>query len=115
MNTNTPDSKHHYDVLIEQKGQDKVTATVLGWQECQTEAATKEEALTKLRQILTTRLQQTEIVSLEIELPQSEHPWMKFARMYQNNPLFPEVLEEIQAYRQEIDEKSDRELNSEEE
>ena len=115
MDTNTPDNKHHYDVLIEQKGQDKVTATVLGWQECQTEAATKEEALTKLRQILTTRLQQTEIVSLEIELPQSEHPWMKFAQMYQNNPLFPEVLEEIQAYRQEIDAQNDRELNSEEE
>jgi predicted RNase H-like HicB family nuclease len=109
MDTNTLTNKHNYDVLIEQKGQNKVTATVLGWQDCQTEGATKEEALNKLRQILTTRLQQTEIVSLEIQLPQPEHPWSKFAGMYQNNPLFPEVLEDIKAYRQQLDRQNDEE------
>ena len=109
MNTNTLNvpidkgTKHNYDVLIEKKGENKVTATVLGWQDCQTEGRNKEEALNKLRQMLTTRLQQTEIVSLEIELPQREHPWIKFAGMYKDNPLFNEVLEDIQIYRKELD------------
>ncbi len=96
--------KHSYDVLIEQKLEGEFIASVLGWQDCQVEAATKEEALNKLRQLLTKRLQNKEIVSLEIELPQTKHPWLKFAGMYQDNPLFPEVLADIAINRQSIDE-----------
>ena len=101
---NSQSFKHNYDVLIEQKGKSKVIATVLGWQDCQTQGKTKEEAVTKLRQMLVERLEKREIISLEIEIPQKkEHPWMKFAGMYQDNPLFDEVLEDIEASRQQID------------
>ena len=103
---NSETTKYNYDVLIEQKGKDKITATLLGWQDFQTEGATKEEALDKLRQILNKRLQKTEIVSLEIELPQTKHPWMEFAGMYKDNPLFDEVLEDIQTNRQKIDQEN---------
>ena len=48
-------------------------------------------------------MQNTEIVSLEIDLPKLEHPWMKFAGMFKDDPEFEEVLADIAAYRHELD------------
>ena len=77
-------SKVTYNVLIEQAESGNYLATILGWSECKAEGATKEEALTKLNQVVSARLQNAEIVSLEIDNPKTEHPWMKFAGMFQN-------------------------------
>ena len=118
-NTITPPllTKHSYEVLIEHQPEGKVIATVLGWQDCQVKGATKEEALNKLRHLLTSRLQNTEIVSLDIEILISEHPWMKFASMFKDDPDFEDVLADIEAYRREVDENSQeyyRQLDAEE-
>ena len=62
-------------------------------------------------------LRNTEIVSLEIEIPQSEHPWMKFAGMFKDDPNFEDVLADIKSYRREIDENMQeyyRQLDAEE-
>ncbi len=48
-------------------------------------------------------LKQGEIVQLEIPLPEPEHPWMKFAGMYKDNPLFDEVQDYIKADREQLD------------
>ena len=85
--------KLNYDVLIENQ--------VLGLPDFKGSGVTKEEALEKLIQLLQER--KPEIVTLEIEPPQTEHPWMKFAGMHKDNPLFPEVLEYIEADRSQID------------
>lgn len=104
MNLDThPSSKRRYDVLIEHQADGEISATVLGWQDCQAQAPTKEEALKTLRQLIDARLQNTEIVSLEIDLPQGEHPWMRFAGMFKDDSDFEEVLADINYYRQEID------------
>lgn len=111
-------TKHSYEVLIEYQPDGEVSATVLGWQDCQVQGATKEEALNKLRQLLTSRLQNKEIVSLDIEIPQSQHPWLKFAGMFKDDPDFEDVLADIEAYRREVDENSQeyyRQLDAEEE
>ncbi|AOY80906.1 hypothetical protein BJP36_14330 [Moorena producens JHB] len=63
----------------------------------------KKEANPNIRQLLTERLAQADIISLEVESPNNEHPWMEFSGMYANNPLFDEVLADIAAYRDEID------------
>ena len=101
--------KRNYDVLIEQTEEGKFTATLLGWQGFQTEGKNKEEAVNKLQQILANKLQQTEVISLEIEIPQTEYPWMKFAGMYKDNELFDEVLENIQANRKLMDKEDSKE------
>ena len=90
-----------YDVLIENQQDDGVSATVVGLPDFKGSGVTKEEALEKLIQILQER--KPEIVTLEIELPQTEHPWMKFAGMHRDNPLFAEVLEYIEAERSQMD------------
>jgi len=62
-----------------------------------------------VKQRFTERLHQVEIVPIEVEsthldlsVINADHPWAKFAGMYQVNPLFDEVLASIQAYRRAI-------------
>lgn len=95
--------KSTYDVLIENEPNGLVSATVLGLPDCRTTAATKEEALTNIRESLTARLASSEIVTLEIELPKTGHPWMKFAGMFKDDPQFDEMLAYIEADRRELD------------
>jgi hypothetical protein len=52
----------------------------------------------------------SEIVTLKIDITQPEHPWMQFAGMFKDDPQFTEMLDDIEAYRQEIDQKIDRGL-----
>ena len=83
-----------YDVLIENQEDGTVKATLLSLPECQGSGATKEEALNNLIQLFQAR--KPEIVTLEIEPDKTEHPWLKFAGMHKDNPLFSETLEYIE-------------------
>ncbi len=92
----------NYLVLIEEKA-GLYSATVWGLPDCKASGVTREEALKNIHQLLIVRLEKTEIVSLEIELPKPEHPWMKFAGKYKDDPYFDEMLEDIKVLRQERD------------
>ena len=83
-----------YDVLIENQADGTVKATLLSLPECQGLGANKEEALNNLIQLFQAR--KPEIVTLEIEPDKTEHPWLKFAGMHKDNPLFTESLEDIE-------------------
>jgi hypothetical protein len=57
-------------------------------------------------------LDSADVVSFDLPTEQAEHPWMKHAGMFKDDPMFDEVLEEIAIYRRELD--ADRpELNDE--
>jgi hypothetical protein len=43
-------------------------------------------------------------MAFEIEIPQPENPWQKFARMYQDSGLFKSVLENIATHREQLNE-----------
>jgi len=101
-NTVDSSSKLNYSVLVEAK-ENGYQATVWGLPDCQVFSATREEALKNLHELVNSRFQNVEIVTQEIEAAKSEHPWMKFAGMYQDNPLFNDVLSNIAAYRSELD------------
>lgn len=90
-----------YDVLIENEQDGTVKATLLTLPDVKSSGATKEEALENLIQLFQER--KPEIVTLEIEPIETEHPWMKFAGMFKDDPLFDEVLEFIEADRRELD------------
>jgi predicted RNase H-like HicB family nuclease len=90
-----------YDVLIENQADSMVKATLLSLPECQGLGATKEEALNNLIQLFQAR--KPEIVTLEIEPVKTEHPWMKFAGMFEDDTHFDEVQEYIEEYRRELD------------
>jgi predicted RNase H-like HicB family nuclease len=92
-----------YAVAVKQETEDQWTAKALGWWGYRAEGTTREEALTKLNQVLAEQLAQVEIVQQTLPLPQSENPWLKVAGKYQDDPQFEAVLEHIAAYRQELD------------
>jgi hypothetical protein len=48
------------------------------------------------------RLQNSRIVTLEIDFPQINNPWLKVAGMYNDNPLFDEVLASMEAERRKL-------------
>lgn len=96
-------NKLDYSVIIEEIKAGLYSATVWGLPDCKATGATREEALTNVRQVLTARLEKAEIVSLEMEIPKPEHPWMKFAGMFKDDPDFDEVLADIKALRRERD------------
>jgi len=94
-------AKLTYPVLI-QKQNEEYIATVLGL-DFKVKGSSRKEALEQLLEQVNIMLKQGEIVQLEIPLPEPEHPWMKFAGMYKDNPLFDEVQDYIKADREQLD------------
>jgi predicted RNase H-like HicB family nuclease len=99
-------TEQNYSILIETPKSGGYRATALGLPNCRAKGATREIALQNVRELLTIRLNQSEIVTLKIDSPRSEHPWMQFAGMFQNDLQFEEMQADIQVYRQEIDRES---------
>ncbi|MEH2438343.1 MAG: hypothetical protein V7K25_29790 [Nostoc sp.] len=98
--------KLNYDVLIENQPDGTVKATLLGLPDCQGLGNTETEAIEKLSQSLQNRLESAKIVTLAIEVPQVvENPWLKIAGKYKDDPQFDEMLEYIEEYRRELDER----------
>ncbi len=92
-----------YSAIVENRASEGFTATVLGWPGFTAAGRTREEALDRLTQSFRDRLSKVEVVPLDVEAPGVAHPWMKFAGMFENDPLFDQVMEDIQTYRRELD------------
>ncbi len=91
-----------YEVAVENNGQG-YTATVMAWPGCVATGGTREEALARLQHELRRRLEAVEVVSMEVDEPQPPHPMLRFAGVFKDDPLFDDVMEEIAAYRREVD------------
>ncbi|MBO3459520.1 type II toxin-antitoxin system HicB family antitoxin [Aetokthonos hydrillicola Thurmond2011] len=92
-----------YNVLIEHEPDGRFSALALGLSDCKSLGNTEKEALENLQEVLQKRLQNSKIVTLEINSPQANNPWTKIAGMYKDNPLFDEVLADIETERCKLD------------
>jgi len=92
-----------YSVLVKSEPDGRFSAVVLGLSDCRSLGKTENEALENLQQLLHKHLKNSKIVTLEIDSPQTDNPWLKVAGMYNDNPLFDEVLAEIEAERRKFD------------
>jgi hypothetical protein len=83
-------------------------ATALELPACVTEAATDEQAIAQLRQMVTERLQQSQVMSIDLPLPQqpAKNAWMKYAGVFKDDPDFAEIAEGLRAERRDEDEES---------
>ncbi|MFB2981947.1 type II toxin-antitoxin system HicB family antitoxin [Microseira sp. BLCC-F43] len=98
-----PLSKLTYTVIVEET-EGNYQATVWGLPEIQATGETKETVLKSINQLLTARLEKVEVITDKIDLPsKAEHPWMKFAGMFKDDPDFEAVQADIEAYRRELD------------
>lgn len=95
--------EQNYSILIETPKSGVYQATAIGLPNCRAKGATRDIALQNIKQVLTDKLNHSEIVTLKIDTSQPEHPWTKFAGMFQHDPQFEDMLKDIQTYRQEIE------------
>lgn len=94
------------NIVVETKEDGRAIASILEFPQYRVEAATREQALATLQQLLAERMNRVEVIPMEIKLPsaeQSERPWMKFAGVFKDDPDFDAVQQYIQEYRQELD------------
>ncbi len=88
-------------VLVEPVAENGYRATCAVPFDCAAQAATREEALKELRELIDRRLAVAEVVSLDVNV--CEHPWKPFAGMFKDDPLFDSWQEAIAEYRRQVD------------
>jgi hypothetical protein len=91
------------NILLEKDKTGKETAIVLEIPDCRITADTRQQAIDGVRQLLAERLSKAEIVPLQMQLPANPHPWMKFAGIFKDDPLFAEIANDLRAERQEAE------------
>ena len=100
------------NVLVKNEKNGKVSARVLGLPEYSVVSSDRNSAISELDKLITENLSGNEVISLELEIPNREHPWRKFAGMYQNSHLFDSVLTNIEANRHELNAQALNELEN---
>jgi hypothetical protein len=96
-------------VLIESIAENGFRATSGAPLAMTVEAPTREKALAKLKALLGKRLRNgAELVSVDLAPPAEEHPWVKFAGMYDpNDPLIKSWKRSMAEYRRKKDAEPD--------
>ncbi|OGO39742.1 MAG: hypothetical protein A2Z04_02700 [Chloroflexi bacterium RBG_16_57_9] len=99
-----------YNVLLTRNPDNGYTARVLAWPEMVVTGDTREEVLVRTRtQILQQLAGGAEIVQIEVEPTEGEHPWMRYAGMWEDDSTFNDFQARIEAYRYEIDAEASQE------
>ena len=70
----------------------------------ETEGASREEALERLRDLAISRRAGGELVSVSLPSGDSRQPWMKFAGIWKDNPDFDQFVRNVAEYRHTVDE-----------
>jgi hypothetical protein len=93
-----------YQVLVEHKGANRFTASVIGLADCVVEGRTEAEAIAKVQEALRARLSQGKVIKVDAgSAAPVEHPLLKHAGRFRNDPTFDDFVEEIEKYRRELD------------
>ena len=95
-----------YQVLVQCHPDKGYVASVLGIPDCVAEGRTKEEAIANAKAALAERLTQSEVVTVEVEVPgieRSGNPWLNNFGRFKDDPTFDDFLAEMEAYRREVD------------
>ncbi len=87
-------------VLIENKPEGKVTASLIGWPAITAQGDTEAEAVSALRRSFTAHLRDAKVIPLE---PGVERPWLQSAGMSKDDPFADELDAVMAEYRRERD------------
>lgn len=93
-------------ILLERTEEGKTIASVLELPNCSVEEPTDEQAIESLKKLIAFRLEKIEVIPLEIQLSQTQqvaHPCLKFAGVFKDDPDFAEIVEELRAERNLMD------------
>jgi predicted RNase H-like HicB family nuclease len=98
-----------YQVFIQNHSDRQFIASVVGIPNCIAEGDSREEAIANAKKILEEKLARGELVTIEIPktTTQTTDPWLKHLGVFENDPTFEDFLEEVTAYRQQVDDRGD--------
>src|SRR4051812_7655979 len=71
------------------------------------EAPTREEALSRAKELICKQLERGEVVRIDVPLPGEPNPWLAIAGTWKDHPDIEEVEENIREYRRQLDEDPD--------
>jgi hypothetical protein len=95
-------------VMLEQVQGNGYRATALVPTPLVAEAPTRDEAVDKIRALISEKLSQAELIQIQVPVSTESNPWLAIAGIWRDHPDIDEVEENIQAYRREIDADPDR-------
>lgn len=99
-----------YQVFVQSQADNQFIASVLGIPNCVALGRTKEEAIAKAKTTLAEKLAHGELVTIDIDsqsVSQDHDPWLKHMGIFANDPTFEDFLEEVAAYRQQVDKEAE--------
>jgi hypothetical protein len=95
-------------VMLEQVKGNGYRATALVPTPLVAEASTRDEAVDKIRTLIGERLTGAELIQVEVPGTANSNPWLAIAGTWRDHPDVDEVMENIQAYRHDMDADPDR-------
>ena len=95
-------------VMLEQVRENGYRATALVPTPLVAEAPTRDEAVDMIRGLISERLSGAELIQVEVPLATQPNPWLAIAGTWRDHPDVDEVVENISAYRREVDADPDR-------
>ena len=94
-------------VMLEQLKGNGYRATALVPAPLVAEAPTRDQAVDKIRSLIIERMSNAELIHVEIPVSKS-NPWLAIAGTWRDSPDVPDVLENVKAYRREVNADPDR-------
>jgi hypothetical protein len=90
-------------VILEQVRENAYRATALVPTPLVVEAPTRDEAVDRIRSLISERLSRAELIQVEVPVATKPNPWLAIAGTWRDHPDVDQVEENINAYRREID------------
>jgi predicted RNase H-like HicB family nuclease len=101
-----------YQVLLQNPSAHRYVASVIGLTGIMAEAETEEEAITKIKTVLTSQLETAKFITIEVGASTSSEqntPEMKYAGIFAHDPTFEDWMQKMAAIRQQTNEMNDDE------
>jgi hypothetical protein len=92
----------NFHFLLTQTDEGQVVASVAELADCQVTAASRDEAIAQLQELLRDRMAEVEVVPFELVIAGSigrENPWEEFIGLYEGDADFAEIATELRAER----------------
>jgi hypothetical protein len=95
-------------VMLEQVAENGYRATALMPTPLVAQAPTRDEAVDKIRTLISETLSHAEVIQIEVPPRTKRHAWLAVAGTWREHPDVDEVVENINEYRHKVDADSDR-------
>lgn len=99
----------NFHILLKQTDSGRVIASIAELANCQVEAETRQEALVAIQGLIRDRLNDVEVVPLEVSLKgvEKENPWTEFIGMFEGDAEFAEMAAQWRTERElEVDDQA---------